>query len=60
MKLKQECCSAGEAAIILDLPVDRVRSLVRAGILRGGRPGGRGHYRISIRSIRNYLRGRSE
>jgi len=60
MKIKQQCCSAGEAADLLDLPVERVRSLVRAGVLRGGRPGGRGHYRVSIRSIRNYLRRRSD
>jgi len=60
MKLKQKCCSAGEAAVLLDLPVERVRSLIRAGVLRGGRPGGVGNYRVSIRSIRNYLRGRSD
>ena len=46
MILKPEYISAGEAAIILDLPVERVRSLVRAGILRGGRPGGVGNYRV--------------
>ena len=51
-----EYCSAAEAAWRLDLPVERVRYLVRAGILRGGRPGGSGHYRILIRSIAEYQR----
>lgn len=51
-----EYCSTKEAAWRLDLPVERVRYLVRAGILRGGRPGGSGHYRILIRSIAEYQR----
>lgn len=53
-----EYCSAREAAVRLDLPVERVRYLVRAGILRGGRPGGRGHYRVQIRSIEEFQRRR--
>jgi len=49
-----EFCPAREAAWRLDLPIERIRYLVRAGILRGGRPGGRGHYRVSIQSIAEY------
>lgn len=53
---KADYCSAAEAAWRLDVSVEYVRYLVRAGILRGGRPGGRGHYRVSIRSIDEFQR----
>lgn len=53
---KAEYCSAGDAAALLDLPVEQVRAMVRAGILRGGRPGGVGHYRIQIRSVDEFQR----
>lgn len=53
-----EYCSAAEAAWRLDLPVARVRYLVRAGVLRGGRPGGSGNYRVLIESINEYQRRR--
>jgi len=55
-----EYCSSKEAAWRLDLPVARIRYLVRAGVLRGGRPGGSGNYRIQIQSINEYQqRGRA-
>lgn len=53
-RLMAEVCSAREAAWRLNLPVERVRCLVRAGILRGGRPGGTGNYRVQIRSVDEY------
>lgn len=56
MRRTAEFCSAREAAWRLDLPVERVRYLVRAGILRGGRPGGVGHYRIQIQSVDEFRR----
>lgn len=56
--MRAEYCSAREAAWRLDLPVERVRYLVRAGILRGGRPGGSGNYRVQIRSIEEFQRRR--
>lgn len=60
MKRRAELCSAAEAAWRLDLPVERVRYLVRAGVLRGGRPGGTGHYRVLIESNNEYQqRGRA-
>ena len=52
--LRAEYCSAAEAAWRLDVSVDYVRYLVRAGILMGGRPGGVGHYRVLIESINEY------
>lgn len=55
MKRKPEYISAREAADRLALPIEQVRAMVRAGILRGGRPGGFGFYRIEIRSIEEYL-----
>lgn len=58
MRPKPLLCGTKDAARRLDLPVERVRYLVRAGILRGGRPGGTGHYRILIRSIDKYQRRR--
>ena len=58
MPRQAEFCSAREAAWRLDLPIERIRYLVRAGILRGGRPGGVGHYRVLIESINEYQRRR--
>lgn len=55
-KRKALLCSAAEAAWRLDLPVERIRYLVRVGILRGGRPGGSGYYRVQIRSVDEYQR----
>jgi hypothetical protein len=52
--MRAEFCSAQEAAWRLDLPIERIRYLVRTGILRGGRPGGVGHYRVLIESINEY------
>lgn len=60
MKRRAELCSAAEAAWRLNLPVERVRYLVRAGILRGGRPGGSGNYRVQIRSVDEYQRRQHE
>ena len=53
-----EYCGTKEAAWRLGVPVERVRYLVRAGILRGGRPGGSGNYRIQIQSINEYQQRR--
>lgn len=55
---KAEFCSAREAAWRLDLPIERIRYLVRAGILRGGRPGGSGNYRVSLKSVGEFQRRR--
>lgn len=60
MRQRPLLCSAPRAAWRLNLPVERIRYLVRAGVLRGGRPGGVGFYRILIESVDEYQRrGRS-
>ncbi|MDI6719296.1 MAG: helix-turn-helix domain-containing protein [Methanomicrobiales archaeon] len=53
-----EYCSTKEAAWRLGVSVERIRYLVRAGVLRGGRPGGSGYYRVLIRSVDEYQRRR--
>ena len=58
MTRQAEFCSTIEAAARLNLPVEDVRALVRAGVLRGGRPAGVGHYRVLIESINEYQRRR--
>jgi len=55
-KRKAELCGTKEAGWRLGVPVERVRYLVRAGILRGGRPGGTGNYRVLISSIDEFQR----
>jgi len=58
--IKPILCTAREAAERLGLSIADVRALVRAGVLRGRRPGGTGLYRIQIQSINEYQqRGRA-
>lgn len=47
-------CSTREAAAALDLSVADIRALIRAGVLRGVRPGGTALYRIQIRSLEEF------
>jgi len=56
MEIKPMFCSAAEAAARLGVPVEWVRYLARAGVLRGGRPGRVGHYWILIRSVDEFQR----
>lgn len=53
-------CSTKEAAAILGLSIEDVRALVRAGVLRGRRPGGTGLFRIQIKSLEEFQRGRDD
>lgn len=49
-------CTAREAAERLNLSIEDVRALVRAGVLLGRRPGGSGLYRIQIKSLEEFQR----
>jgi len=56
--IKPMLCTARAAAERLGLSIEDVRALIRAGVLRGRRPGGAGIYRIQIQSIDEYQRRR--
>ena len=53
-----EFCSTTEAGATLGISVEQVRALVRVGVLRGGRPGGVGNYRVQIKSLDAFQGGR--
>lgn len=56
--IKPMLCTAREAAERLGLSIGDVRALIRAGVLRGRRPGGSGLFRIQIKSLEEFQRRR--
>jgi len=50
-----EYLTVHEAAAVAKLTALHLRKLLRDGLIRGTRPGGRGSWRIPARELRRYL-----